>query len=150
MSQTPMSTASFVSELSSNPVFAKPKTHAVVSEARMSLLMGGATVAFACILLAMAHGDKRKREEEPEEYMTMEALDKRINQVRDIQIKTDMFSGLAVIFGAAMTIFLYKPSNVEASQAALLKYLKLKGVVEDDFVQVLKNVRPYRIKTLKI
>lgn len=145
-----MSTTAFVSDLSSNPVFAKPKTHAVVSEARMSILMGAVTVAFACILLAMAHGDKRRREENPEEYMTMEALDKRVNKVRDIQIKMDMFSGLGVIFGAAMTIFRYKPSNVEASQAALLKYLKLKGVVEDDFVQVLKNVRPYRIRTLKI
>lgn len=116
----------------------------------MSLLMGVASVAFAYILLAMAHEDKRKREEQPEEYMTMEALDKRINKVRDIQIKTDMFSGLAAVFGAVMTILRYKPSNVEASQAALIKYLRLKGVVEDDFVQVLKNVRPYRIRTLKI
>ena len=145
-----MSTTAFVSELSSNPVFAKSKTHAVVSEARMSLLSGGVTLAFALFLLNMARNDKQRRAEEPEEYMTMEALDKRINKVRDIQIKTDMFSGLALIVGAAMTILRYRPSNVEVSQAALLKYLKLKGVVEDDFVQVLKNVRPYRIKTLKI
>lgn len=145
-----MSTKTFVSNLSANSVFAKPTTHSVVSEARMSLLMGVASVAFAYILLAMAHEDKRKREEQPEEYMTMEALDKRINKVRDIQIKTDMFSGLAAVFGAVMTILRYKPSNVEASQAALIKYLRLKGVVEDDFVQVLKNVRPYRIRTLKI
>jgi hypothetical protein len=49
-----------------------------------------------------------------------------------------------------MVIFRYNPSNAEASQAALLKYLRLKGVVEDDFVKVLRNLRPYRIKTLKI
>jgi len=145
-----MSTTTFVSDLSANPVFARLKTHAVVSAARMSLLMGAASITFAYFLLTMAREDKRKRKEDPEEYMTMEALDKRINKVRDIQIKTDMFSGLAVVFGAAMTILRYRPSNVEASQAALLKYLRLKGVVEEDFVQVLKNVRPYRIRTLKI
>lgn len=145
-----MSNTKFVSNLSTNPAFARPKTHTVVSKARMSIISGGVTLAFALTLLAKAHRDKRKRNEEPEEYMTMEAMDKRINKIRDIQIKTDMFSGLSIVIGAAMTILRYKPSNVESSQAALLKYLRIKGVVEDDFIQVLKNVRPYRIKTLKI
>ena len=141
---------SFLSKLSQNPVFAKLRTHAVVSEARMSLLSGGMTLAFALTLLHMASKEKRQRKEDPGEYMTMEALDKRINKVRDIQIKTDLFSGAAVVISAVMTILKYRPSNVEASQAALLKYLRHKGVVEDDFVQVLKNARPYRIKTLNI
>jgi hypothetical protein len=60
------------------------KTHAVVSNARMSLVMGAVSVTFACILFKMAHDGKRKREEIPEEYMTMETLDKRVNAVRDI------------------------------------------------------------------
>tara|TARA_B110001450_G_scaffold238558_1_gene245645 strand:- start:27 stop:230 length:204 start_codon:yes stop_codon:yes gene_type:complete len=59
--------------------------------------------------------------------MTVQAFDRRINKVRDIQIRTDMFSGLAVFFGV-LTIFRYKSSNVEAMQAALFKYLELKGV----------------------
>ena len=140
----------YVNNLSQNAFFSKPKVHSVVSEARIKLLSGGIAVGFALLLMSSVRSDKRKREETPELYLTMEELDKRIQKVRDVQIKADLVAGVMTLFTAIMTIVAYRPTNAEATQAALLKYLKEKGIVEDDFMVVMKNVRPYRIKTLKI
>ena len=144
------STNTYVKRLSENPFFATSRVHAVVSEARMQLLSGGVAIAFAVFLMGSVRSDRRKREQMPDEYLTMEALDKRIQKVRDVQIKSDLIAGAITVFTAVMTIVAYRPTNTEASQAALLTYLKEKGVVEDDFMAVVKNVRPYRINTLNI
>lgn len=116
----------------------------------MSILSGVVSVGVALFLMSMARSDRRQWKENPDAYLTMEKIDERIRKVRDVQMKSDLFAGAIAVFTAVMTIVAYRPSNAEASQAALLKYLRVKGVVEDDFMSVVKNVRPYRIKTLNI
>lgn len=143
-------TTQYIQDLSQNPFFARQKTHHVVANARVSILSGVVSVGVALFLMSMARSDRRQWKENPAEYLTTENLDKRIRKVRDVQMKSDLFAGAIAVFTAVMTIVAYRPSNAEASQAALLKYLRLKGVVEDDFMTVVKNVRPYRIKTLNI
>ena len=145
-----MTTTKFLDRLSENPFFAKPRVHAVVSEARMKLLSGGIAVGFALVLMFVIRSERRMSEKTPDEFLTLEKLDKRIRRVRDVKIKTDLVAGAIAIFTAVRTIVAYRPTSVEASQAALLRYLRLKGVLEDDFMEVVKNVRPYRIKTLGI
>lgn len=143
-------TTKFIDDLSQNIFFSRPKTHIVVSGARTKLLSGSLVVGFALFLISMARSERREREEAPDTYLTMEEIDKRIRRVRDVQIKSDLIAGAVTLFTAIMTIVAYRPTNAEASQAALLKYLRLKGVVEDDFMNVIRNMSPYRIKTLKI
>ena len=116
----------------------------------MSILSGVVSVGIALFLMSMARSDRREWEENPAEYLTMENIDKRLRKVRDAQMKSGLFAGAIAVFTAVKTIVRYRPSNAEASQAVLLKYLRMKGVVEDDFMAVVKNVRPYRIKTLNI
>ena len=137
-----MSHSAFVSSLSQNDFFAHPSTPAVVSEARLHLLSGFVTFAFAYSLYRS--GRKHGRD------ATLQDLEARIDRVRRIQIRTDLITG-ALTFGAALwSLVAHRPSHAEATQAALIKYLRLKGVLEEDFVQAIAGVRPHRIETLKM
>ena len=140
----------YVEGLARSPGFAKPKVHAVVSEALLQLLSGGVAVGFAAYLMLTARAERRERDANPDVYLTPDNLDRRIRKVRDVQIRSDLIAGAITLFAAVMTLMAYRPTNAEVTQAALLKYLRLKGVVGDDFVDVLKNVRPYRIKTVDV
>lgn len=126
----------YVTSLSENPFFAKRTVHAVVLDALTKLLSGSVAVGFAALLIWRTRVERREREQDMERYLSLKEMDRRIARVRDAKMRSILITG-------ALTLVAYRPTN-----AALLKYLHKKGVIEDDFVDIVRNLRPYRIKTL--
>ena len=131
----------FVTTLQGREDLTKQFTN-VVAQARIDIAVGCLT-----ILAAVYYFVRELYKKKPN---TLEATAKRIWNIRRSQLSADFMGGALVLYGGISMIRAYKPSNNEISMAILLKYLNQRGLVEDGLMQVLSNLKPYRIETLKL
>lgn len=131
----------FVERLSSNEQL-KKSVHNVVKEGRLNMLVGSVSIAVGIFMFLKDYFTS------PEN--TMDDLYSRVSKLRRTQIFSDMFSGVMLVYTGYSLVRQYVPSNNEISVAILVKYLNMKGVLEEDVMKVLGSLKPYRIKNLKI
>lgn len=132
----------FVTRMTENSLIRK-NAHNVVKEGRMNMAMGFVSVLFGCYLVSKEYFRKPST--------NMDELNERIHKVRRTQIMSDMFSGAMLVYTGYGLVNTYIPSNNEVSVAILVQYLQKKGIIDDDrLMDVLKDLKPYRIKGLNI
>lgn len=116
--------------------------HVVAQKARIDMALGGVT--FLLALFYLVHERTRAPPTNLDEVRA------RLWELRKRQLFSDM-GGAAVVALLAYRVYRsYRPTNSELSTAILIRYLRLKGIVEDDLYEVLKGLKPYRIETLKL
>lgn len=120
----------------------RDRGNVVASQARTDMAIGGVSLLVALYYFA------RDRSHPP--VATLEEVHQRIWDVRRKQLFADMSAACVGLYLAYRVHRSYAPTNAELSNAILIKYLRLKGVVGDDVYEVLKGLKPYRIETLKL
>ena len=143
-----MSTAEYTAGLAANPAFARPRVHRTVVDASVELLSNGAILGVGVALVVMARRERHERARDPKAHLTLEAIDARLNRVRDVQIRRDLVTGAIGVVLALATILAYRPSNEEMVVTALRAYLRRSGGVSEEFDAILRNVAPYRIESV--
>lgn len=139
----------FVQSLESNSALPRTGLHNVVTENLMNAAVGAMTLATGVVMYLAHRAEARARSERPDE-ITVQTLDERLSKLRFLHILSSVGTGATTILSAIYTIARYRPTRTEATLAALLRYLKMRGVIEPDFAAVVSRLRPYRIESLKI
>ena len=134
-------TGTFVKALQSRKDFTERKS-LVASEARTNMLIGGFTILISLWFLV------KDRLKPP--VSELKEVHLRVWEVRKKQLMSDLFTGGVTLFLAYRVYRSYVPTNSEVSNAILIKYLRLKQVIDEDLYSVLKDLKPYRIEALNL
>ena len=131
----------FVNELLTRKDFSD-RRNAIASQAKMEMAVGGLTL-LVCLVYYV-----RERSQPP--VTALEEVRDRIWDVRRKQLFADMSTACIALLFAYQMYARYTPTNSEVSTAILIKYLRLKNVLDPQVYDVLKGLKPYRMETLKL
>lgn len=134
--------SSFVTGLQERRGEFEKRRDVVVMESRTKMVLGGLTVTTTLFFLV------RDRLKPP--VTGLEEVHLRVWEVRKKQLVSELFTACVAILLAYRVYKSYVPTNVEISNAILIKYLRMKNVLEDDVYSVLKILKPYRVESLKL
>lgn len=133
---------SFVTGLVERRSEFEKRRNTVMVESRTKMVLGGLTVSATLFFLV------KDRLKPP--VTDLEEVHLRVWEVRRKQLFSELFTACLAIFFAYRVYKSYVPTNVEISNAILIKYLRMKNIIEDDIYSVLKVLKPYRVESLKL
>ena len=114
-----------------------PKVNQITRRAYTSVLMALATMLFTVVSY------KRNEMLEAEK-----SHDEQLKDIRRTEFKRSLAKSAIAAATATYMMLTYTPTATETTLAALLKYLKLKNVIDDSFVERIKAFKPHNVHKL--
>ena len=118
------------------------RRNVVLMESRTKMVLGGLTISVTLFNLV------KDRLKPP--VTGLEEVHLRVWEVRRKQLLSELLAACIAVLFAYRVYKSYVPTNVEISNAILIRYLSLKNIIDDDIYSVLKVLKPYRIGSLNL
>lgn len=79
-------------------------------------------------------------------FFNINDIEKKENEKNKSNNILNVINGLILLFLGIRIWFFYKPDNSQLSLAILIKYLKNKKIINNEFYDILKNFKPENIE----
>ena len=75
-------------------------------------------------------------------FNNIEEINEHINKQEVLKSMSNMIQGFLFIYFGMQLYYYYIPNNTQKSLALLIKYLSKKKILTNDFIQILKRLKP--------